>query len=105
MSGLFLRSMSGRNGQIIVPGLGAVVATIATWTLARPEDSDPGNPGAMSLRAVLSWSNKALLADEELHKKIVVPYNTTTTFEGKGAFTIIAENILMIKEAELCPVE
>jgi hypothetical protein len=100
---LFLRSLTGKNGKITIPTLGAVVATFSSWTIARPEESDPGNPGALTLRAVCSYVNPVLFNDPELPKKVIVTYDRTTNFEIKGRMSLFDDNVLLVEEAELCP--
>lgn len=69
--GMIVRSFSGKEGEIVVPGLGAVVGTFHKWTLMRPADDAPGNP-VWTLQAVLSYSNNTLLLNEQLNKKFVL---------------------------------
>ena len=66
-----MRSFSGREGEITIPGLGAVVGTFHTWTLKRPADDASGNPKWI-LQAVLSYSNPTLLLNEQISKKFIL---------------------------------
>lgn len=78
-AGMLVRSFQGSEGKIIVPGLGAVVATFSSWTLRR-EDTGRAGP-RWSLHAVLSYQNDVLLGNDQVKKKIVCILSKTMKFE------------------------
>lgn len=98
----FLRNLVGKQGKVTVPALGAVVATFSSWTISRPEESDPGNPGVMTLRAVLSYVNPLLLNDPDLTKRVTVVFSKDQEIEFKGKLRLFDENTLIGEEGELC---
>jgi hypothetical protein len=94
----FFSTLSGKDGEITVVGLGAVVGTFHSWTLTRPADDARGNPG-WTLRAVLSWSNETMLKSEILDKRIILRLNSEKKIELCGYESMILENgINMILE-------
>lgn len=78
--GMIVRSFTGKEGTISIPGLGAVVGTFHRWTLSRPADDAPGTP-VWTLQAVLAYSNPSLMKNKALDKRIVLNLNTGTKIE------------------------
>jgi hypothetical protein len=78
-AGMIARSFKGVEGKIIVPGLGAVVATLSSWTLRRDENGGAGP--RWTLHAVLSYQNETLLKNEGLQKKIICILSKDQKFE------------------------
>lgn len=70
MPGLFWQSMTGIEGKVTVPSVGAVIGTIKNWSLKRPEESSPANPGLLTLRAYFSYVNEGLMNDPDITKSI-----------------------------------
>lgn len=89
--GMIVRSFSGKEGEITVPGLGAVVGTFHNWTLSRPADDAPGNP-VWTLQAVLSYSNPTLLKNEALDKKVSLKLGSGTKIDLCDYEEMILEN-------------
>jgi hypothetical protein len=71
LPGMIIRSFSGKEGEISIPGLGAVVGTFHKWTLTRPADDAPGNP-VWTLQAVMSYVNATLLLNESVDKRFTL---------------------------------
>ena len=67
----FWRELSGREGQITIPSLGAVIGIMGDWKLARREESTPGNPGVLTLHAFLSYVNPILI-NQPLEKHVII---------------------------------
>lgn len=78
--GMFVRSFRGSEGQVAVPGLGAVVATFQSWTLKRREENGTAGP-TWTLHAVLSYQNDTLLKNELLEKRFVCVLSKDQKFE------------------------
>ena len=79
-AGVLVRTLRGPSGKITVPGLGAVVAELQSWTLIRREDNGSGNP-TWDLHAVFRYQNDILLKNESLSKKIHLVLNKEKTID------------------------
>lgn len=79
LPGMVVRSFRGQDGKIVVPGLGAVVATFSSWTLRREDDSRAGP--RWHLHAVLSYQNETLIKRPGLTMKIVCVLTKEQKFE------------------------
>lgn len=98
MKGMNIRSYSGTDGKIVVPGLGAVVGTFSRWTIRR-EDSGRAGP-RWSLHAVLSYHNDVLLKNDAVKKKMIcvlskdqkIEIRQYESFRLEGA-TLIVEGV------------
>lgn len=103
MSGI-ISKWDGQGGQLKVPGLGAVLATISNWTLLRREDSR--REGLVwDLHGVLSYVNDTLLQalhDNGYPLRIAISFkerDRTITFDM--ANLDITGNRLIVKEITL----
>ncbi len=94
---MIVRTFSGKEGEITIPGLGAVVGTFHKWTLMRPVDDAPGNP-VWNLQAVLSYSNPTLLQNEWLEKKFILILNKDTKIEICSYETMRLEGASLLLE-------
>jgi hypothetical protein len=100
--GMVIRSFSGREGEIFIPGLGAVVGTFHQWTLRRPEENATGNP-RWTLQAVLSYSNQTLLLNDMLEKRFTLVLNKTRKIELCGYESMKLEgNSLLLEGVIQC---
>ncbi len=98
---LFVRSMTGREGKVVIPALGAVAGTISYWSLTRREESTPDNPGVMTLRASLSY--KGPLFDEEgLAKEVVLELSRNKHYRVCHGRMAVEGMSLVMEEVELC---
>ena len=81
-SGLFLTSMRGSHGQIVVPSLGAVIGLIeppkGQWTLRRHEDGGPTR-GSYHFHAVFSFVNHELW-ERFSTKEIIITVSRTKRY-------------------------
>lgn len=110
MTGMFLTSLRGTQGQVTIPSLGAVIGTIEPpkgyWTLRRREDRPPSE-GVFRLHAVFSYLNPDLW-DAPFGREIYV-----TLARGKQYRLDVVENertvlegrSLLIEGVTLWPVE
>jgi hypothetical protein len=100
----FWRELSGREGKITIPSLGAVIGIMSSWKLTRREESTPGDPGVLTLRASLSYVNPVLV-EQPLEKSVIV--KITKDKEYRVAYERLALNgqDLLLEGATLCRVE
>lgn len=96
--------LSGKEGQITIPSLGAVIGKIDGWTLKRREESAPGNPGLLTLRASLSYVNPVLF-NQPLTKKVVIRITKDLSYEVRADSIQLEGSSLTMEEAELCRLE
>lgn len=94
--GIF-RSFSGKEGEISIPGLGAVVGTFHSWTLKRSEENASGNP-KWTLQAVLSYSNASLMSNAAITKHITLVLNKKMKFELCGYESLKLEGASLLVE-------
>ena len=73
-AGLTINEWKGREGRILVPGLGAVLATFAEWTLSRAATTPDGEWG---LRGSLSYLNEVLIRQEALPLRIQIRWGSS----------------------------
>src|SRR6185436_5825157 len=71
MAGFTLRKVSGIEGEVSIPALGASIGTFAKWTLTRSEDGR-SNESEFTLRGAFSYFNPTLWEDETLTKRVTV---------------------------------
>lgn len=64
-AGITIHKWEGRGGKVWLPRLGAVVATLDTWTLKRREDTPPEEQ-RWDLHGVFSYVNPVLLKQDGL---------------------------------------
>jgi hypothetical protein len=95
--GMIVRTFSGKEGEITIPGLGAVVGTFHKWTLMRPVDDARGTP-VWNLQAVLSYSNPTLLLNEHISKRIKLVLNKDRTIELCGFAKLRLEGASLLVE-------
>ncbi len=79
-AGTLFRSIKGTEGKIMVPGLGAVVATFSEWTLKRREESHSAGP-RWTLHGVLSYANESMVKSDKVGKRITLVLNSQQKFE------------------------
>lgn len=94
--GVFQR-LSGRKGDIQLVGIGALIGTIAEWSLTRRGDDGPDS-GLYDLRAALSYVNEGLLNDSDYTKKIVLPMqgkNYSIKIDGDTAISVNGKRLLV----------
>lgn len=66
--GLLIKTFSGTDGTITVPGLGAVAAEFQSWKLVRREEEGTGGP-YWTLHASFRFQTDLLLMNESLKKR------------------------------------
>jgi hypothetical protein len=105
VQGMIIRSLRGTQGQITVPGLGAVVAEFQTWNLSRHEESRSASP-IWTLHAVFRYQNDLLLQNDDLRKHIVLRLNNETKIEICTWSSMKVDGVqLMIEGAVQCPTQ
>lgn len=67
---MYVRSLTGTEGEISFPSLGAKIGTFQSWQLTRHEDNG-AHDGPFILRAVFSYVNP-LLWDQPFTKQVEV---------------------------------
>lgn len=103
MSGIFWQELNGSNGQLTVPSVGAVIGTISKWSLRRSEESSPGNPGLLTLRASFSYLNEALSKETSLNKQVVLHWRGDKHFRVCGGRMAFDGMSLVMEGTQLCP--
>jgi hypothetical protein len=96
------QKINGVRGECRIPTLGALIGTMSQWQLARRggEDGDPGGSGLYDLRAVFSYLNPHLWADEDYDKEIIVTLGRTKQFRVQKASdeeTVLVGRTLLMK--------
>ena len=89
----------GRDGNIAVPGLGAVAALIQRWTLERHAEDGPAGP-VWTLRASFSYQNDVLLKSPAMKKRFELAFDSKTTFLAEaldGVEWELTSNSLILK--------
>jgi len=100
----FWRELTGKEGQVTIPSLGAVIGIMDSWKLSRREESSPGNPGLLTLRASLSYAN-ALLFEQPLEKFVIIQITKDKRYRVRGERMALNGQTLTLEEAELCHAE
>jgi hypothetical protein len=96
--------MSGTEGKVVVPSIGAVVGTISRWTLRR-EESGSGPLRPMTLRASFSYVNEQLLMEDALTKDIIVKLRKDTHYRITGERMAFVDQVLVMEDCKLWLVE
>jgi hypothetical protein len=103
LSGVVFRSLKGSQGQITVPGLGAVVAEFQSWTLKRHEESRSAGP-VWTLHAVFRYQNDVLLHNDAMKKRIRLQLNDKTKIDICNWRSMRVEGSQLIVEGAVqCP--
>jgi hypothetical protein len=101
--GAYIRSLKGEQGQITVPGVGAVVAEFQSWTLMRHEESRSVDP-VWTLHAVFRYQNDLLLKNADLKKRIRLVLKQDTKIDLCGWKSMKVEGAMLIAEGVVqCP--
>lgn len=102
--GLF-QKISGVKGEVRITSLGALIGTMSQWSLTRRGGENGADEGddLYDLRAVFSYLNPHLWADEDYDKEIVVTLGRTKQFrvQGHGEETVLAGRTLLMKGVSL----
>lgn len=94
-----VNQINGRDGNIEVVGLGAVIALIQQWTLTRRADPGSDEP-TWDLRASFSYQNETLIKNAGLRRRLTLKFDSKTTYEAEaidGVEWVLENNGLMIK--------
>lgn len=99
--GLF-QKISGVKGEVWITALGALIGTMSQWSLTRRggEDGADSGDGLYDLRAVFSYLNPHLWADEDYTKDIVVVLGKDKQFRVQKASdegTVLVGRTLLMK--------
>jgi hypothetical protein len=92
-----INAFEGSEGQVIVPGLGAVVCTISKWSMRRKGDNGP-----FIFRGSLTYFNAALFNNEDLTKHVIVKMTRDKQYRVRGDRLAVSNNTLLMENAELC---
>jgi hypothetical protein len=102
--GLF-QKINGVKGEVRIASLGALIGTMSQWSLVRRggEDGAEGGDGLYDLRAVFSYLNPHLWADEDYDKEIVVTLGRSKQFriQGHDGETVLVGRTLLMKGVSL----
>ena len=104
----FIKYLSGSDGRITIPHLGAVVGTMDGWTLTRRGESGP-DAALYDLRASFSrLFTKALYDDPDYEKRVEVVLQRNKSFEVKqepGYPSSFIGTELRMEGVKLAPIE
>ena len=92
-------SLSGTEGKVAVPSIGAVVGTISRWTLRR-EETGSGPLRPMTLRASFSYVNESLLMEESLTKEVIVQLRKNTHYRITGDRMAFVDQVLIMEDCK-----
>lgn len=92
-----INAFEGQDGKVTIPALGAVVGTISKWSMRRKGDNGP-----FVFRATLAYVNASLFNNEDLTKEIVVNMTRDKQYRVRGDRPALANNTLLMENAELC---
>ena len=96
----FWGSMSGTEGEVVVPSIGAVVGTIARWTLRR-EESGSGLLRPMTLRASFSYVNELLLMEDALTKDVIVKLKKDMHYRITGERMAFVDQVHVMEDCSI----
>lgn len=104
VAGAYIRNLRGTQGQITVPGIGAVVAEFQSWNLERHEDSRASN-SLWTLHAVFRYQNDLLLTNDSLTKRIRLQLKEDTKIDlcNWSSFKVIGVQII-VEGCIQCPI-
>lgn len=106
---MYLKTISGVEGSITIPSIGALIGTTAKWSLSRRDDRS-GPQGVYVFQAAMSYINAGLFNEESLKKEIRV----RVTRDGKwyrvervegSPINIVSDTQFILEEVVLWPVE
>ena len=106
---MYLKTLSGVEGAITIPSIGALIGTTAKWSLSRRDDRT-GPQGIYTFQVAMSYINSGLFNEEPLKKEIRVRVSR----DGKwyriervadSAINIISDTQFILEEVTLWPVE
>ena len=109
---MFVRKIEGREGEVTIPALGAIVGKIeaptGNWKLIRREEGPAGERAVFSLHAVFSYLNEPLFRNDGFKKRFVI-----TIAKGKqyrleqrpSGRTELNGRSLLMEEVQLWPIE
>jgi hypothetical protein len=101
---MYVRSLSGHEGGVTLPLLGAKIGDFSTWSLRRREEAGPLN-GTFSLSASFSYFNPILWGMSELTREIRVSLGKKQyrlDLVEAGSVEVIS-NRLIAQGVTLCP--
>lgn len=100
----FWRELTGREGKITIPSLGAVIGIMSDWKLTRREESTSGNPGVLTLRASLSYVNPVLV-EQPLEKHVIIKITKDKEYRLTYERLALNGSDLLLEGAALCRVD
>ena len=96
----FWGNMSGNEGTVTVPAIGAVVGTIVHWTLRR-EESGSAAQRPMTLRASFSYVNEFLLMEDAVQKEIWVTIRKDKHYRIIGDRMAFVDQVLIMEDCKI----
>lgn len=104
----FIKYLSGSDGRMTIPHLGAVIGTMDGWTLTRRGESGP-DAALYDLRASFSrFFNQTLYGDPDYEKRVEVVLQRGKVFEVRqepGHRTSFLGTELRMEGVRLAPLE
>jgi hypothetical protein len=108
MPGLIFSRVEGREGEIRIPALGALIGQFQKWSLVRRGQDSPGE-GLYDLRAELSYVNPHLWNDPDYTKVIRITFSRGKQYRLEqtleGARVALEGRSLLVEGVKLWPVE
>ena len=96
------QSLRGKEGRIVVPGVGAVVGIINDWSLTWRDDGSPAD-GPYDLRASFSYLNVNLF-NTNLKKKVEISLSDNVQFslnQVDGMRTVLIDKRLLMEGVQI----
>lgn len=106
---MYLKSITGVEGEVTIPSIGATIGTTQKWALSRRDDRS-GSEGIYTFQVAFSYLNVNLFREESLRKEIRVRVNRDGKWyrveRVEGSPTqIISDNQIIFEEVTLWPIE
>jgi len=105
---MYLKSIQGLEGEVLIPSIGATIGTTAKWQLHRREDRD-GPIGIYTFRAVMNYLNPHLWGEPGFRKEIRLKVGKESKIyrleqTNGGSVALDGPNLTM-EEVSIWPVE
>jgi len=100
---MYVRSLTGTEGEVSFPLIGAQVGIFKSWQLNRHEDNG-AHEGPFVLRAVFSYVNP-LLWDQPYTRRVIIRIGKKTyrLEQAADAKTELVHQQLIMEGVSLCP--
>lgn len=105
---MYLKSIQGVEGQVLIPSMGATIGTTVKWSLHRREDRN-GPIGIYTFRAVMNYLNPHLFNETAFSKEVRLRVGKDGKVyrleQVQGASVDLQGPNLVMEEVSIWPVE